>query len=1177
MTEVSRRELLLAAIVAAAAVAVGGYFIFVGSGESNGVAQARIHNARGIELLESGRPTEAADQFRQATGLDPDYYHGQLNLGIAFFHSGSDERAREALLAAVKLVPDGVQSSYLLGRLDLLEDQEADAIERFNEALLSDPNDPFTNYFLGKLYFDAGRMSEARERLEKAILVDGAMAAAHYTLGLILLQEGDETGGLNEMLAYNQFVIRRQADDLGTRPYLDEGRYARAVEDPDGPDDAIVSPEATAVRFTDVTQGLGIRFAHGGSTDPDIWRSQPVTLYRELLREQVTSFFGSGAAFLDYDGDGNLDLYIANAGPTDTESANVLFRNAGDGTFEDVTDQGGVGHTGQGMGVTFGDFDNDDDPDLYVTNAGPNVLFRNEGDGTFTDVTAQARVGDTGFGLGTTFVDIDHDGHLDLFVANYVDLDAIADGEAIQFPHDVPGQHNVLYLNNQDGTFSDVTVDANLDGAAPSVGAVFFDYDGDNDVDFYLGNDGQPGILYSNNRDGSFSDVTGESGLAGVVASRGVAAGDYNGDSFIDLLVNSGLTNGTSLIVNQGDGTFATDQSFRALADRRDDVPAWGASFIDYNNDGALDVSLLYGESNGAIVLFPNRGDGTFSDVETETGLHEVAIDRGRGMALGDYDNDGDTDIFVVNNGARPVLIQNDGGNQNAWLKLTTVGDGSNRMGLGSKIEIKAGQLWQKREVRGGSGYLSQNSSELLFGLGDEQQIGMVHVLWPSGLRQRPSEFSVNRDLTVIEQGRKSSCPLLYTWDGERYTFITDFLGAGFIGILVGPDTYYQPDSDEYVRIDGSLLLEKGGQYSIKITEQLEEVSYLDEVRLLVVDHPSGTEIYPNEVLKMGPPFPEFKVHVTADARPPIFATDGDGRDILAAVSDLDRNYPTFPLLPYQGISATHSIVLDLGDLSGSDRVLLLMDGWIEYWNSQSVRQALDDGVPLQAPKLEVWSDETGWVTVIEDFGFPSGLPKTMTVDLTGVFLSDDYRVRITTNMEIYWDRIRVSAGAGDAPVKITTLAPSRAALDWRGYPKLSLPDGKNPPVFLHDQPVDTAPFADHAGYYTRYGEVTSLLHELDDQFVIVHHGEEIDLTFPADSVAALPEGWTRDFLLYVDGYVKDGWRDTAHGNTVAPLPFHGMSSYPYPDGEAYPDDQEHREYLRDYNTRWIGSAPDRP
>ncbi|MAF54175.1 MAG: hypothetical protein CL694_14330 [Chloroflexi bacterium] len=1174
MIDVSKRDIALAAIVALAGIVIGVYIVVFRDAAPDKADQLRGHNARGVSLMQTGQLNDAVEEFQKAVDLDPEYVYGHINLGIAYFHSGADDRARQTLSSVEALDPVNAHLNYVLARLDLLQGQEAAAIERFNEVLRLDPNDAYTNYYLGKIYFDAGRIPEARERLEKAIQVDGSLAAAHYNLGLVLLQAGDEKRGLNEMLTYNKFVIRRSADELGQRVYLEEGIYARAVEDPDGPSDAATASTGIGVRFADVVASSGIQFVHGAAATPEFEPGQRIASDPRFLREHVAPYYGSGAAFLDFDGDGHLDLYVVNAGPTEASSGNALYRNERDGTFADVTSQAGVGHTGQGMGVAFGDFDNDRDPDLYITNFGPDVLYRNDGDGTFTDITVEAGIDGAGFGMGATFVDYDHDGFLDLFVANYVDARGMTAGATIRFPQELPGQCNVLYRNTGDGAFVDMTVEAGLDGIARSVTPVFLDYDGDNDTDLYLGNDGQPGVLYSNNRDGSFADVTTKAGLAGVTASRGVAAGDYNGDSFVDLLVNSGTTNGVWLLSNRGDGSFAADASFQQAAGAGEDRRAWGASFVDYDNDGYLDVMLVVDQPEGAVVLYRNLGDGGFVDATADVGLQGVGGAGGRGLTLGDHDSDGDVDVFVVRNGANPMLLENEGGARNTWLKVTTVGDGSNRMGLGSKVEVKAGGRRQKREVSGGSGYLSQNSPNLLFGLGEEQQIGMVHVLWPSGLRQRPNDVAVNQALTVTEQGRKSSCPLLYTWDGDQYTFISDFLGAGFIGILVGPDTYYQPDSDEYVKVDGRLLRERDGKYTIRITEQLEEVSYLDQVRLLVVDHPSDTEVYPNEVLKMGPPFPEFEVHVTGDARPPVSATDGDGRDILSAISEFDRAYPTFQLLPYQGIAKSHSVVLDLGDLSGAERVLLLMDGWIEYWNSESVRQALDDGIALQAPILQVWRDDEGrWVTVIEDLGFPAGLPKTMTVDLTGVFPSDDYRVRIATNMEVYWDRIRVSTANDVAAVNIATLKPDQADLHWRGYPKLHLPDGNNPPVFLYDQPNDSAPLGDQAGYYTRFGDVTPLLDAPDDQYVIMHHGEEIAISFSADEAGPLPQGWKRDFLVYVDGYVKDMWADTAYGSTVAPLPFHDMSSYPYTDQEAYPDDRRRQEYLREYNTRWIGRS----
>jgi Flp pilus assembly protein TadD len=1134
------------------------------------IDQVRVHNARGIALLEMDRLVEAAQEFHKAVELDPDYAYGHINLGLSYVYMYDEEKALQALHTAEQFAPDNLHLHYLFGLIYMLQGKTAAAIERFERVLGDDPDDPYTMYYLGTLYFGEGRTAEASRKFHQALQVDPAFAAAHHSLGLLFLQAGDEKTGLAELEAARRFQKSPLGSKVGHR-YMEQGKYALALEEFSGPRQTLLVAQDTEVRFTDVTLASGVRFLHGGTAKLAFQPGQRVAADLDVVSQRVLPAYGSGAAFIDFDADKDLDLYMVNAAPTQDASANALYRNNGDGSFTDVTREAGVGNAGQGMAVTFGDYDNDGDPDLYMTNHGPNVLYRNNGDGTFIDVSREAGVDHTGFGMGTTFVDYDHDGHLDLFVANYVDVSRMPAAEELCCPEDFSGAANVLYRNNGDGTFGEVTTQARLDGTTKSISAVFFDYDNDNDIDLYLGNDGEPDVLYSNNRDGSFLDVTKEAGLEGVTTSRGVAAGDYNGDSFMDLLVTSGTKPGVTLFRNQGDGSFTRDTSFERLVRKRDPLQAWGAAIIDYNNDGYLDIVVVTGAPTGGVLLYRNRGDGSFMEVTADVGLPQVTGVNGRGLTLGDYDRDGDTDLFIVNNGGAPTLLRNDGGNKHRWLKVVTVGDGSNRMGFGSKVEVKAGRLWQKKEVAAGSGYLSQNSAELLFGLDGKEQIGTVHILWPSGLRQPVLNVTTNQTLTLTEQGRKSSCPLLYTWDGDTYTFITDFLGAGFIGILVGQDTYYQPDTDEYIKVDGSRLREKAGQYTIKITEQLEEVDYLDQVRLLVVDHPPATDIYPNETLKMGPPFPAFKIYLTRDASLPISAVDHEGNDVLPAIQQLDRRYPTFPLLPYQGISTLHSLILDLGDLSRARTILLLMDGWIEYWNSESVRQALEDGITLQGPVLQVLNQQGEWVTVIEDLGFPAGLPKTMTVDLTGKFLSDDYRVKITTNMEIYWDRIRVSTYASPDPLHVTTLKPSHADLRWRGYPKLFLPDGKNPPIFLYDQLTNVPPWGDQAGYYTRYGEVTSLLEEIDDQYVIMRHGEEISIDFSAREVRPLPPGWVRDFLVYVDGYVKDRWPNTAYGATVAPLPFHSMSRYPYPEAETYPDDWQHRAYLQNYNTRWIG------
>ena len=435
--------------------------------------------------------------------------------------------------------------------------------------------------------------------------------------------------------------------------------------------------------------------------------------------------------------------------------------------------------------------------------------------------------------------------------------------------------------------------------------------------------------------------------------------------------------------------------------------------------------------------LYRNRGDGGFHLVTAESGLDRYRDRAFRGATLGDYDNDGDTDFLLTVNGSRPLLFRNQGGNRNRWVKIRLKGTNSNKSGIGTKVEVKSGTLWQKVEVNGGSGFLSQSPPEVLFGLGQRNSVDALRLLWPGGVLQSETDLPVNQVRLVHELDRKgTSCPLLYTWNGRRYQFVTDFLGGCAIGYLLSPGQYNTPDTDEYIRIASSQLKAREGRYSLRINNQLEEVLYIDQAELLVLDHPEELDLYPNERLMPGPPYPQFRIYAARGARPPVSARDHQDRDVLPLISRVDRRYPDrFRLLPFKGYAEEHALVLDLGDLSDRTRVSLLMTAWIDYADSTANYQASQSQAKLVPPYLQVKDQRGDWRTVIPQMGFPAGLPKTMVVDLSGKFLTDDYRVRIVTSMRIYWDRILVNTYPERPTLRQHRLSPQSADLRFPRIP----------------------------------------------------------------------------------------------------------------------------------------------
>ena len=521
------------------------------------------------------------------------------------------------------------------------------------------------------------------------------------------------------------------------------------------------------VQFVDVTMEAGITFKHVNGASGQ-------KFYLETM--------GSGAAFLDYDNDGDLDLYIVNGAPLPgfeppASPTNVLYRNDRDGGFIDVTVTAGVADPGYGMGCVAADYDNDGDSDLYVTNFGENLLYRNNGDGTFTDITAHAGVtGGEKWSSSCAFVDYDHDGNLDLYVVNYLDYDLAKDrdwhdsrGRRIYSnPQVYAGVSDTLYRNRGDGTFTDVTRQAGVyNGDGKGLGVTCGDYDNDGRIDIYVANDTTPNFLYRNVGDGRFVDIGPFTGAAynehGVAeGGMGVDFGDYNNDGSLDIFVTNFSNETNTLYRNATDGVLIDSTNIAGLGEVSFLKLAFGTKFFDADNDGALDLFVanghLYTTESDALEyaqtdqFFINAGKGTFADVSERSGEYFLIKRVGRGAAFGDYDNDGDIDIFVVNLNQEAVLLRNEGGNRHNWLRIRTVGIKSNRDGIGARIEVVTRSHAQIREVQAGSSYLSGHDLRLLFGLGTETRAETVRIIWPSGMEQTLKDIEANQLLIITEE-----------------------------------------------------------------------------------------------------------------------------------------------------------------------------------------------------------------------------------------------------------------------------------------------------------------------------------------------------------------------------------------------------------------------------------------
>jgi hypothetical protein len=834
----------------------------------------------------------------------------------------------------------------------------------------------------------------------------------------------------------------------------------------------------------------------------------------------------------DYDGDGEDNLLLASRG-------GVRLYAVHGGFVADVSANMPLPLPAGAVVATFADYDNDGWLDLFAIGPdGRGLLLHNSEGKRFDDVTAVAGVRDVAGARHALFVDLDHDGDLDLLLVGGGSLGA--------------------YRNNLDGTF---TLFPNADGIAQGgTDAAFADLDDDGRTDVLVASaTGADGLFHN---DG----VRGFTRTADTIRGQGpVAMGDYDNDGAIDIFVA-----GSGLWHNNGSGQFTHDMRSPSLARARNATDGT-AVFFDYDNDGWLD--LIVAGPHGA-ALFHNDGTGRFAD---RSQLLPPALQRDSigPLIVADIDGDGDQDLILGDRSGIHVL-RNDGGNAHLAMRvrLNALGTGSgknNTFGIGAKLEVRAGELYQTRVV---------TEAVTDFGLGSHFKADVLRVQWPNGVPQTIYFPGTDEDVLELQQ-LKGSCAFLYTWDGKQFRFITDVMWQSALGMplgIMGGNAAYAPAgaSQEYLRIPGGALQPRNGRYVLQVTEELWETAYLDQLRLVAVDHPDSVDVFVDE--RFPPPGPpRLRLFQAVHRRPPRSAVDGSGSDVLDALREHDDHYVSnLTPLRYQGLTEPHELILDLDEDAGRPGTFLFLRGWI-YPSDASINVALSQQHQLRAelPALDVRDARGRWVPA-RTVGFPSGKDKMVVIDLAGLFPTRDRHLRIRTNLQIYWDQAFVAEdpGAGrrepGSALHVATLAPSSGLLHYRGFSRMYRRGGRyGPHWFAYDDVTKQSPWRPITGAATRYGDVRPLLDRSDDQYVVMVPGDEVTVEFDAPAETP-PPGWTRDFILYSDGWIKDSDLNTANGTTIGPLPYHAIKSYPYAPGDAYPVDSARQRYLREYNTRII-------
>lgn len=1112
------------------------------------------HFCRGIILQYVGQLDAARPDFQFVTEKDPADASAWLYLGITISAPSTAGKSREEARREM-----GAYAAQL--------------IDVFTRAVERNP------YHVQALY-----------RLQRAQILAGQREA--YDRTFALWQKLDPSKDSPE-----------HPGDPGGLVYGEMGKYATVI---DPFTKAPIAKEKAVPPKFDPPKPLDVALADG-----ERWAKESDFAGKLAPLGRARARFGAAVAAFDADGDGLLDVYLAGAivGPNGVRDA--LLLNRGDGRFEDASKRFGLPDGRAGLAVAAGDFDADRRIDLFVTGLDGYRLFRNVGGKAFEDATRLLPpMGPPAISPCARWMDLDQDGDLDLFVVNYTAVENAGSAFTDRPP---PGLRNAAYRN--DGippassgprdTWAPIGTSKNdeakdeglslrftawdaeealplLGGPDPHTAVAILDIDDDRDLDLVVAADGRGPRFVLNDRLGRFHDERAASGVDGPWNVSGLLTADLDRDGKGDLVGTA--PSGATVALRNATTHDAGGRPVLKFEPYPLDARLWrSAALADADLDGALDLLGLPAIGSSPALLF-GRAEGTRL-ATSPLALGPDGMGALQGFTYADLVGDALPDVLMLRDGDGPRLARHLG-NGHRWIGLEIGGRWdvkpktmrTNVEGLGVHVTVQGDGLYLPYDHTTPEAGPSQSVAPVVLGIGNRDKARLVRLKWPDGVLQCELDEDADKLIALIENNRKEgSCPVLFTWDGRRMVCLGDFLGGGGLGYLVAPGAYGEPDRDEGVAIAADQLRSVDGVYRMAIAEPMSELAYLDRLTLEVVDRPPGVESHPDERFAPGGNRPTGANLAWRVQIEPVSAEDLKGRDVSEALRRVDRRFADdFRRIPaWVGYAEEHGIVLDFGDrlsgLKNADRVALVLTGVTEYPYSQTNYAAATAGVAIRPPVLERQRPDGSWGVIEPDPGYPAGMMRTTTLELTGKLVGPSCKVRLRTNMDIAWDRAFLAPIDAGAPLRTTTLPVANARLAHRGYLREVSPDGLPPLTYDYDS-VDPAPLAPLVGRLTRFGDVAPLLRDDDDRLCILGPGDEVRLEFDSRSVPALPEGWSRSFVLRAVGYCKDADPFTAGSDTVGPLPWKGMpAGYPFGPGGERPIDPLYREYLRTYQTRSVG------
>jgi Tfp pilus assembly protein PilF len=1098
----------------------------------------------GLAALQVGDDVRADSTLQRATQLAEGEPAGWANWGVLALRQGNFDAAAQRLGRAQKLLPQNDQIYYLLGVLESKRGNPSQAIVELRRTVEINPQNLRALYLLAQeveRQSDANGEAEFQQLLERILAVKPGNPAVLLELGRVAAKRGEEQ-------TLHAVVTQLSASAPSWPPEVQTQwaalQAAAAAPDTRGAALRIAFLRNSLMRVPEFRQSLAViqpaagtealPFSHFLLLPTPNFAPPPADV---SINFQTTPWAADGSSWswigaIPLSGAGTPAIVVAN-------SRTVKLATGAEYPFP------GDAAPLQPESILPVDFNYDFKMDLVLAGEKGVRFLRQESPTSFTDVTAQTRLSSTLLNAGYTgawAIDVEADGDMDILLGA---------------PQGAP----VVLRNNGDGTFAELHPFAGISGLR---GFAWVDLDADGNPDVGVIDGSGRLHFFHNQRGGVFHELALPANLPHVKA---VTVADVMSDGTLALVALED-TGALVALTRSAPGEW----NVAALGSATHLPRAVRLHAADLDNNGATDllitpVALDPGDSPGTW-LWMGNGQQKFTALPQPVG-------PSRAFDIADINGDGRLDLLGLSATGQPQQALNQGSKKYHWQILRprarqATGDQRiNSFGIGGEMELRAGLLVQKQPIK---------APQLHFGLGEQSSTDVVRILWPNGMEN--AEFALRADQEVLtEQRLKGSCPFLFAWNGKQISFVKDAVPWGSaIGLQI--DSVGSPRiaaTEEWYKIGGDQLAPHDGYYDLRLTGELWETYYYDYLKLIVVDHPVGTEIFTDERFAV----PPVKLAITSVTPPhPIArAVDDQGADVTGIVSKLDGKYlDTFGRGQYQGLTRDHFVEVDLGsDAPQSGPLWLIAKGWLHPTDS-SVNVAISQGhhQKAHALSLEVPDGHGGWRTAEANLGFPAGRRKTCLINLENVFLPGTPRkLRLRTNLEVYWDSIEWAQGLPDARLKVTRLDPSLADLHYRGYSVVHQANPSSPELPDYNQIAASKQiWRDLEGYYTRYGDVRELLAGVDDRYVIMNAGDEISLHFAEQPPP--PAGWVRDYVIAGDGWIKDGDYNSTFSRTVQPLPYHAKDEYNQSPGNLEDEwvYRHHPEDWQNYHTRYVTAEP---